>query len=269
MKKVISLSLFGYENKHDQSYSYEQFMQFFSVGLRAYRVLFPDWKIFLFLDINAYNAYSNYFDSLKELNYIDYELKTPTLWGNNSLWRIEATKFADYTICRDIDALPTYRERQAVDVWLRNDTLSHIMTDSVSHSHQMMAGMCGFKKGVINLENLQNSHFSTKGSDQDFLLNDVYPNLAHSITEHKILGLRTNSSNPYSYNYIENIDIQDINLSLEQKIETNKLVVHMGQSGFDINSVLEFYDKYGDTTFNKNVLEIEKNYKNIFQYLIK
>jgi len=266
MKKVVSLSLFGYQNEHFHTYSYGQYMQFFSVELRAYRVLFPDWKIHLSLDSNAYTAYSNYFDELRDLNYIEYTLKVPTGWGSNSLWRLEPTRFAEYTICRDIDALPTYRERQAVDIWLRNDTLSHIMTDSISHSHQMMAGMCGFKKGVINLQQLESSNFSTKGNDQDFLLHNVYPNLKHSITEHKILGLQVDTNNPYSYNYIENIDVEDINLSLENKLESNKLVEQMGAAGFDLIKVLKFYEEHGDSEFNKNMLKIEKNYKNIFQF---
>ena len=40
----------------------------------------------------------------------------------------------------------------------------------------------------------------------------------------------------------------------------------MGQAGFDMIEVLKFYEKYGDSEFNENMLKIEKNYKNIFQF---
>jgi hypothetical protein len=282
--KLISLSLFGYNKKYENCFDFYTYLIFFSVGLRAYRVLYPDWTIYLSLETEAYNAYSEYFESLKKLG-VKYELKESSTLCRNMLWRIEPIQFADYTICRDIDSLPTYRERQATEVWLKDNTLAHVITDCESHDISIMGGMCSFKKGVVDF--CFDRDFSSKGSDQEFLSQRIYPNLKHSITEHRIKGYPSDSKNQYCYDFIENIYVPDVKLSEEQKEQTNSMVNYIGQCSFHIHTAphilerwktegyrengsglgaFDFYEEYGDKQFNKELLKIEKKHKNIFFY---
>ena len=45
MLKVISLSLFGYNNNHSECHTFDSFIRFLSINLRAAKTIFNDWKI--------------------------------------------------------------------------------------------------------------------------------------------------------------------------------------------------------------------------------
>ena len=123
------------------------------------------------------------------------------------LWRLNPIHIADYTICRDIDSLPTYRELQATQLWLNNGTAAHSINDSLGHSIPLLGGMVGFRKKSFDLQNIDvcGIDFSFKGADQDYLNKFILPIVNNSITEHRVLGMPIRAENPYSYNFIENI----------------------------------------------------------------
>lgn len=299
--KVISLSIFGYRESVDdsfnnQSFTFKTFLRLFSVSLRAYKVLYPDWIVYVSIQSEAYNAFKEYFDYLKEIRAIEFQLMESKELCRNMLWRLSPVNFADYTICRDVDSLPTYRERQAVDIWIYNDTLFHAINDNTEHNVALMGGMIGFKKGAFDYGKVDDMsvffNYNQKGSDQLFLCDQVYPIVRNSITEHRIKGMPLRSDNPYCYDKIEDINVKDVNLSDSEKKISNDIINYIGQSYFIIDYEKEvknnfhiyhtdyvpelpknkigaytFYSKYGDRSFNKSLLKIEKNYPEIFYWV--
>jgi hypothetical protein len=124
-----------------------------------------------------------------------------------------------------------------------------------------MGGMIGFKKNAFDLklidENYLNFDFTIKGEDQHFLENIIYPKVQQSITEHRIMGMPLRD-NPYCYNYIQDINVDDVELDDLQKIENNHTIKYIGQCGWDTNKVFDFYEKYGNEKFNKELKRIIK-----------
>ena len=243
----------------------------------------------LHLEKETYNSpYKDYFDALP----ITIKLKDRADLCRAMLWRVEPVDYADYTICRDLDALPTLRERQAVEIWIRNDTLAHSMNDSISHCIPLMGGMIGFKKNAFPIDITGN--FRAKGSDQTWLNNYVYPKVSHSITEHRILGMAINPDNPYSNNYIQDIKIEGLppqinesndlinhigpvfkSMNYEDYKDSNDLVNHIGQAGFHLDKTTntitnKTYAGAVNYWVNNNPIEdklvIESQYKDIFYW---
>jgi hypothetical protein len=236
----------------------------FAVVLRANAVLFKDWKTILHIDHESYHSpYKDYFAGLRSAG-VDVMLRYKTDLCRAMLWRLDPVEYAEHTICRDLDSLPTLRERKAVEQWLINDTLAHSINDSVSHTIPLMGGMVGFKKNAFPLD--ISGSFLSKGSDQAWLNAYVYPKVQHSITEHRILGVGTRPENPFSYN-----TIQDIDVGLEEYKECDLLVNHIGQGGFHLDKVYnqEINKHYagaanywvGRSPICDELKEIEKPYK--------
>lgn len=293
MVKVISLALFGYNNNHKDCHTFDSFIRFLSINLRAAKTLFNDWKIYLALDKESYTAYQGYFDYCKNNNIIDFiEILDRKELTRNMLWRLNPVSWADYTICRDIDSLFTHRELQAVNKWIQNNTNAHSMNDSLGHTIPLLGGMIGFKKGTIDFNSIDNCriNYSIKGADQDFLNQVVYPQVKNSITEHRVIGMPVRPENPYSYNHIENISIDLENydedstgfmINPDLVNRCNVLVNHVGQGGYFLephfNDILNrhyegafpFWTKYCNEELNEKLTEIEKEYPNVFYWTKK
>jgi hypothetical protein len=175
--------------------------------------------------------------------------------------------------CRDTDSLLSYRERQAVEYWCRGTKMAHTMTDSVSHTVDIMGGMCSFQSGpfrdrmgVKSFDELlalsQGIDFSRKGADQDFLNRYVLPKVADSITEHFVLG-HPQTFRGDCHNFIHDIDLKEIGVPDRLK-ETNGYGFHIGAAGFQTDAVVKFLQKHGKD--NEYWEGIEKQYPELFYW---
>ena len=282
--KTIGLCLFGYNKNHEKSLSFETYISFLTIDIRAYKSLYIGWDIYLAIDVESYDKYRDLFDYLLYEKLIDkLDVFKTDLIGKSTLWRFNPITWSEYLISRDVDSLPTYRERQCVEIWLNKDTMAHSINDNPAHTIPLLAGMVGFKKDTFNLKLADNSNinYDNKGGDQDFLNAYVYPIVKDSIVEHRIKGIKTRPENPYSYDYIEDIDVK-VNLNLKDENEkevllrSNKIIEYMGQAGIrkfnhiDIASKtffeggLCFWTKYCDPQINNKLLYIENKYPLIF-----
>lgn len=293
MLKVISFSIFGYNNNHPDCHSFDSFVRFLTVNLRAANVLFNDWKIYLAIDRESLDAYGEYFEFIKANNLIHYiDVQPRKELTRNMLWRVIPVDFADYTICRDIDSLFTYRELQAVCKWIENGTVAHSMNDSLGHTIPLLGGMIGFRKKAFDIGNIDSCRldYSIKGADQTYLNDIVYPQVKNSITEHRVIGMPVRAENPYSYNYIQDIkpDVSNYDehskefFSKPELLErSNLLVNHLGQGGFffdkyynDIldrhyEGALTFWNEYGNKEFIEKLNEIESKFPDLFYWTKK
>jgi hypothetical protein len=272
MKKCISICLFGYNKQYENCFSFNTYLTYLSINLRAYYFVYPEWEIVLHIDCITYNFYKKYFDDILKIINISYKVYEPNQICKSMIWRLNTISEYDYTICRDIDSLPTFRERLCVEQWISENTNAHSINDSISHTIPLMGGMVGFKKNTFPIEILNNNYdFSQKGSDQVFMNEYITPYLSSYYTQHRFLGFPVDSNNPFSRNYI---NTSEIYLD-EYKLRADLLCNHIGQSGFHLEKTynnltdkhyegaIPFYTQViqDKIPFNKELLEIEKHYE--------
>jgi len=240
--KVISLALFDAQDKNCHSFS--SFLRMFAITIRAYKYIFPEWEIILHIDEEVKGRYIDYFSLLeKDIQVIKIRTYKKAPLTRAMLWRIDPVDYAEVTLCRDIDSLPTLRERQAVEYWLTTAKKAHGIVDSISHNIPMMGGMCGFlNKAFTVYPDRYNMSWKTKGMDQAFLMAHVYPKVADSFLLHSFLGLPGGTTELVK-------DTWGIDPAC------NDLVNHIGQGGFHL-----------DKTYNP---EINKTYAGALNYYVK
>lgn len=284
--KVISLSLFGYNNKNKDCYSFENFVALFNTSLRAYNIFFNDFKIALHVDRVSYYAYQRYFDFLVENKFVYHlQILDQASLCRAMLWRLNPVQWADYTICRDIDYMPTIKDRMAVQVFMRNKTICHAISDNPSHTVKLMGGMIGFRKNAFDLKiiNSCGMNFDTKGDDQTFLDTYIWHIVKKSITQHRLKGLPCDASNIFSYNFIQNIEINTQQFSSEfavnfiknkQKVyRQNKLSNFIGApyritASDGYQGAYNVMQQIGDSVVNKKLRQIQDQYPFIFKDII-
>lgn len=278
----ISEALFGYNEIYSNSFDFKSYMRYLSPNLRMYKILYPSWKVHISLDEPTYNSpYKSFFDYHLDSGMIDITVLPHGPLCKMMLYRMvplflndeNGIQKYDRVVCRDVDSLPTYRERQAVEYWMSSGRIAHGITDSVSHNISLMGGMIGFQTSYFRdslhvytfdkmLELATDIDLTHKGSDQCFLNRVILPLVANSMTEHYILGL-PQSFRGDCFNYIQDVSVGDIAPALR---ETNILVNHIGQAGFIMEPVLKFLKVHERKEDNEYFEEIEKRFSDVYYW---
>lgn len=279
-KKAVSFSLFGYDReRQDNCFSHESYVRGLHINIRLYRLLFNGWDIVLNIDEASYNSrYRPIYDWHQKKGF----LKINLFPNNEPLCRAMLQRMKtvfmfthpnwtySHVICRDLDSVPTYRERQMVEEWIEEDKALHCITDSISHTIPMLGGMVGFRPGYVNdlmkittnppeafdrlLAMAPGMDFKHKGSDQDFLNRVMYPKLCTNSTEHFIKGRPHDliEGNGRHYRAPEKSISDKVNPKFA---ETNHICGHVGSSGFYEAQTMKFM--YWDDPYKDDYAEIE------------
>lgn len=289
--KVISYSIFGYERARVEScFDFNTYLRGIMLNLRFNRLIYPGWQTSLETDKVTYEAFESLFKPLVDSGVLIVNRnKNDAKLCEAMLWRLKPIYWADVEVllCRDLDAIATYRERQAVEHWLSHDTKAfHAITDSVSHDLPLLGGMIGTRPYLFTSRTVAKTFeelmgmckgidLGVKGSDQTFLNQVLYPmfgqNGADSITQHYFnghgntflsdfhtctcpppQGHRDNCPNNFK------IDLPD-----ELK-ESNSVCGHIGASGWYETATFRFLRKYWDRF--DDLIKIEKQYPQIFYW---
>jgi hypothetical protein len=95
-----------------------------------------------------------------------------------------------HVLCRDADSAITWREVKEIRKWEESGKDWHGINDNPAHSIPMMGGMIGFKPEAYRKLNLTpEGDFSRHGSDQDWIMKNIYPHAKHSFY-HSVLTNR-------------------------------------------------------------------------------
>ena len=288
--KAISYCLFGYERERaDNCFDFNSYLRGLMICLRFNRLIYPDWQVVLNTDNATYHGFEPLFKYLDDKNIlITHQNNNGAQLCEAMLWRLKPLYKNGYThiLCRDLDSLSTYRERQAVDYWIAQETkAAHAITDSVSHDLPMLGGMIGFIREHFttrtntndynSLLNLKHMDFSVKGSDQIFLNQALYPLFAEkghdSITQHYFNGysntflsdFHTCTCPPTAGHRSDCPNNYPIDLPDDLK-ESNLVCGHIGSAGYYEGQTFKFLKKYWDRF--KDLEEIEKQYPKIFYW---
>ena len=130
-------------------------------------------------------------DIISQLEKLGSEIVLMPEEGNWSgmFWRFSAIADPEVEIMlsRDTDSRLTERESLAVDHWLKTDKLYHIMRDHPEHNTQILGGMWGAKKPILQDINYLMKLYN-KGDfwqvDQNFLREIVWPRISYTACVH-------------------------------------------------------------------------------------
>lgn len=175
--KVISFSIF--DTKHDWQFLFYIRGLFFNVAMAE--IVYPGWCVSVAVERTVYIKYKEFFKELAAVVYVYDEepLCKMMLWRMKPVFDENVT----YLICRDADALVTFREAQSVRRWTDSfHGAAHSIHDNQAHSGQLMGGLCGFK--CDRLRDMYGSYsamlaksevvIADHGTDQYFLNSVIY-----------------------------------------------------------------------------------------------
>lgn len=195
-KKVISFSLYG---KKPLYYLGAE------KNIQEAKEVYPDYicRFYCTKDVPNLEKLKNLAESG------ECELIVPDLTSPPVFWRILACDDPNVDVClqRDCDSIVNYREKAAVDEWLKSGKTLHFMHDcKAGHFHKIMAGMWGIKKtdkfsfvkeleeffqsknyNPINQDNLTEGWGCGTASyfdDQYFLMNVLFERFKDDYIEH-------------------------------------------------------------------------------------
>ncbi len=176
MKKLICYSLWGSDPKY-------------TIGAirnaEQIKSVYPGWIARFYCGTSVP---TEIIDQLKKLEAEVVNMNIPGDWSG-MFWRFEAIADPDVAIIlsRDTDSRLTSREALAVDQWLQSDKLFHVMRDHPEHNTEILGGMWGARKPILqDMLHLMSSY--KKGDfwqvDQNFLREVVWPRVAYTTFTH-------------------------------------------------------------------------------------
>lgn len=203
MKLAITYSLFG----DPKSFEFDWYHRGLYFNARMNALLYPNATTVIITTPKLYDQFEEFFSSLEEnmlpnttvltSKYSD-DRCSAMLWRMIPLYVMLEDQFT-HLICRDADAITTYREAQAVNEWLESGLGFHGITDDPAHTIPIMGGMCGFKvehfkhtfpeyntfEKLIGKDNLKDH-----GSDQNLLMKKIYPKAKADMYGHFFQGCK-------------------------------------------------------------------------------
>lgn len=263
MKKVISYSLF-WLGKDEHSLLYSNGIK---AICRAHHSVFPGWEWRIYHDGTILNDRT-------ARHLVNYEkaglVKLVDIGPQTSICKAMISRMApvwdadvQYTLCRDMDSLPTPRDAMAVSQFIESKAAMHCIADHVQHGACIMGGLCGFRSDRFKLMTRIPSYESfvsgepldKHGDDQLLLGRKVWPLLQFSLCEHRLGGSKT----PHairSYDKITQVELPGV---LPAVIEQgDSLIPFMGVPGFDYLKAEAFYNEHGDPVLMQKIAECEQ-----------
>jgi hypothetical protein len=195
--KIISYSLFS----HSTTREFERlaYIRIFFWNCRMARLIYPSWQVHLEVAMDTYAEFQPLFEWLKTNNGLSIEINdsNPPLC-RGMIWRMKPCFKLDVThvLCRDADALVTFREAQRVQQWLEGGKGVHSILDNPAHSG-LMGGMVGFETAKLKAATSWNTwdemvagwDLTQRGSDQNLLTHTHDSREANQLLPSKLPGV--------------------------------------------------------------------------------
>lgn len=213
------------------------------------RLIYPGWQTHVEIDVDTFSDYDNIFEGLKKHYGISYDVNPVEPLCKSMLWRLKPVFWEDIEIvlCRDADAITTWRETMAVRDWIESGETIHGINDNPAHALPIMGGMCGFmcepiRKRFEVWDNFVGERdYSVHGSDQ-----------------HTLNGYRNEFSLLVSD--MSRIPI----LSKADPLWTSDLTCrHIGSAGVVEMETIRFFNVHDA---NSKFIETEKKYPHVFYW---
>lgn len=263
--KAISFSLFG----DTKSFEFNFYLRGLYYNFRMARILYPGWTVWWHVE---HDLYADMLPILEHDIFADVHAavrdKAPKC--ESMMWRLRPLFLSGmgitHVICRDADAITTYREAQAVQEWLDSGLGFHGITDNPAHGIPMMGGMCGFRvdhfkntfpeydtfEKLIGKDNLKDH-----GSDQNLLMKKIYPKAKDNMMGHFFEGC--NEKVKIVTRHVSN-QIPGVNPKYN---ESNLTCRHIGSAGVVDFELIRFFQRHD---YCKKFNDFEKQFPEIFYW---
>jgi protein O-GlcNAc transferase len=170
-------------------------------NIKLAETVYPGWRVVVYLDPSTVPA-----DKIKEFENLNAIVRQDPSYNNPfSRFLIADDEQFDCFIVRDTDSRLNFREKAAVDEWVRTKFMMHGMRDHQYHNFYVMGGMWGARQGFLRGAKMSEL-LKRDQSDKDVYLNDQYflEWLAKNIVQ--VENLLTHDSyhcreNPYSFSF--------------------------------------------------------------------
>ena len=108
--------------------------------------------------------------------------------ANGMFWRFYAVREFDfdYLLVRDVDSRVSDRELSFIQTWVDSGKVLHVIRDHPHHGAVILGGLWGGSSKIKTVEidwDKSLDYGVERGSDQDFLRDEVWPKLKHSVCE--------------------------------------------------------------------------------------
>lgn len=254
--KALAYSVFRHSSA--EPFEWRAFVRGLCFNLRMNRLLYPGWVTAVYLDGPTADRYAELFAALGAA--VTVQGGPPSLC-EGMLWRMipifEPGAPYTHVLCRDADAITTYREACAVAEWLASGKTAHALRDDPMHTVPLMGGMSGFDCGKLRAATGFGSwremiaafgDLSRRGSDQIALEAHLYPRVRHDMLTHDLTGGRSVETRA------DGVD--------PRLWESNLTCRHIGSAGVVELETIRFFkrfDPHGDA-------DVERRYPEIFHW---
>ena len=260
MSKLISYSLF---DAPCEQFEKKAYIRGFYWNARMNNLLYPDWRTHLEVSTDVYKEFENLFEWLVSNNNLSLVVNPhPTgvplcegmLWRMKPIWTIDVS----HVLCRDADAITTYKEAQYIQDWLETGLPICSIHDNPAHSG-LMGGMIGIDTAAFKAHTgiqsfghlIANRDLSQRGSDQHLLNGEILQRLTTSPP----------SINTYPNDFSGSKTLPQVDPKLW---ESNLCSFFIGSAGVNELETLRFFKRFD--LYNWKFQEIEKNYSNLFYW---
>jgi len=192
--------------------------------------IYPEWKMVLYYDNTVPNET---IQKLIDLNVMVIDATKYKLYG--MFWRFLASELPDCerVVFRDADSRISKREKLAVDEWVKNDTVLHVMRDHPAHGIPygnnelgILGGMWGIKGQILPMRKMIDDFCKGQilpyGSDQAFLKNIYRVFLGNRTTHDPFFEKKDFPTKRENYRFIgERIDINENPLTNDHLVLKN------------------------------------------------
>ncbi len=256
MSKLICYSLF---NAPSETFEKRAYIRGFYWNSRMNNFIFPEWRTHLEVQGDLYQEYRELFDWLVANNNLSLSVNDhhPSLcqgmlWRMKPIWTIDVS----HVLCRDADAITTYREAQYMQHWLESGIPFSAIHDNPAHSG-LMGGMVGWDTAAFKAytgiqsfdELLANRDLSQRGSDQHLLNQEILPKIHGHVR---------------FYNGMDTFFSKDLPLVDKKLWESNLVCRHIGSAGVVEMEMLRFFKRFD--IYNWKFQPIEKRYPELFYW---
>lgn len=159
---IISFSLWGNNERYTQGA--------IANGQLA-KLVYPGWDCWFWVGADVSDEIRTVLEGLGRV------LEMPPGNWTSMFWRFYPAAYTEPVIVRDTDSRLSFRERMAVDEWLKSNKDFHIMRDHPYHATPILGGMWGARNGILPDIHKQTMGFTDNRwqIDQEFLADIVYP----------------------------------------------------------------------------------------------
>ena len=266
----------------------EFYRRYLPAWVRAHHNVFNGWRWTLHHDgvVDDSLPGIEYADAIRQLaaaDLIDLVYCGPAVERNAALlWRLKPLfdPLVDILICRDLDSLPTPKDRLCVREFMAWDLAeAHGINDSISHCFALGGGMCGFKAPTVRrrLKEIgietwydllamasRGKNWQTPGQEQSFLNGPVLQLLRNQTIVHDFkrtadVGYAELCVGPPADDYDAGRKPHPAlpHFTADLWAAADGLMPHLGASGFDVERAIDFWQVNGDPEIEQRIATCE------------